>query len=216
MVAEARKLGVSTDTGERDRYYTVAITQSAFGSGTGDNNGGGINPKVALDYGTAPTTLVISKRVARGNIRYKKMIQLLSAKGNIEIKNLVTTGDSDGDTQITALAFGVVIENAQFFNVSGSFDDGSTSYSANALSYIKDTIAECLNSTFVENIDVYDPSGSNADGMKILSITAGPVRTNNVGEIAEAIAVAEVTGFRSHDSGGSEIPADKATSSTGN
>ena len=53
MVAEARKLGVSTDTGERDRYYTVTITQSAFGSGTGDNNGGGINPKVALDYGTA-------------------------------------------------------------------------------------------------------------------------------------------------------------------
>ena len=74
MASLARTNGVPSDQ-PQGAYYTVDIAQSGFGSGTGDNTGGGINPKTTGESinGTKPTTLVLGQRSARGSLRYKMM-----------------------------------------------------------------------------------------------------------------------------------------------
>ena len=209
MASISRATGVPSDQ-PQGAYYTVTITQSIFGSGSGNNFGGGVTPKRARDHGTKPTTLVISRMLNRGNLRYKMMLANLQTRTNIKVVNLVTGGDSNGDTQITSLAFGIVFENDDYIPTTGTSADGSSTFSTK-VAWLQDKIAEALTNTYTENMTVYDPSGSNAAEIKTETITAGPVSTAS-GEVVEAIAVAEVAAFRSNVD--SETPTDNAATST--
>ena len=209
MASVSRATGVPSDQ-PQGAYYTVTITQSIFSSASGANLGGGVTPKRARDHGTKPTTLVISRMLNRGNLRYKMMLANLQTRTNVKVVNLVTGGDSNGDTQITSLAFGLVFENDDYIPTTGTSADGSSTFSTR-VAWLQDKIAEALTNTYTENMTVYDPSGSNASEIKTESITAGPVSTAS-GEVVEAIAVAEVAAFRSNVD--SETPTDNAATST--
>ena len=195
MASVSRATGVPSDQ-PQGAYYTVTITQSIFSSASGANLGGGVSPKRARDHGTKPTTLVISQMLNRGNLRYKMMMANLQTRTNIKIVNLVTGGDSNGDTQITSLAFGLVFENDDYVPTTGTSADGSSTFSTK-VAWIQDKIAEALTGTFTENCTVFDPTGSNAAQIKTESLTAGPVSTAH-GEVVESVAVAEVAAFRSN------------------
>ena len=195
MASLARTNGVPSDQ-PQGAYYTVDIAQSGLLAGTGDNFGGGVNPKTTGESinGTKPTTLVLNQRLARGTLRYKKMLDLLSTRSNIKVINLVTTGDSTGDTQITDLNFGLVFENDDYIPNIGT-DIASSAYTTKVL-WIKDKIGEAMNSTFTENCTVYNPT-SGAGEISSQSITAGPAH-GTPSTIVSAITVAEVAGFRSN------------------
>ena len=209
MASLSRATGVPSDQ-PQGAYYTVTITQSIFSSASGGNLGGGVSPKTARDHGTAPTTLVISQMLNRGNLRYKMMLANLQTRTNVKVVNLVTGGDSNGDTQLTSLAFGLVFENDDYIPTTGTSADGSSTFSTK-VGWLTDKIAEALTNTYSENMTVYDPTGSNAAEIKTESITAGPVSTAS-GEVVEAIAVAEVAAFRSNVD--AETPTDNAATST--
>ena len=87
MASVSRGMGVPSDQ-PQGAYYTVTITQTIYSAATGGNLGGGVSPKMARDHGTAPTTLVISRMLNRGNIRYKKMLEFLQTRTNVKILNL--------------------------------------------------------------------------------------------------------------------------------
>ena len=195
MASVSRATGVPSDQ-PQGAYYTVTITQSIFSSATGANLGGGVSPKRAKDHGTKPTTLVISRMLNRGNLRYKMMLANLQTRTNIKIVNLVTGGDSNGDTQLTSLAFGLVFENDDYIPTTGTSADGSSTFTTK-IAWIQDKIVETLTNTYTENMTVYDPTGSNAAEIKTESLTAGPVSTAH-GEVVESVAVAEVAAFRSN------------------
>ena len=195
MASVSRGMGVPSDQ-PQGAYYTVTITQSIYSSASGGNLGGGVTPKTARDHGTAPTTLVISRMLNRGNLRYKMMLANLQTRTNIKIVNLVTGGDSNGDTQITSLAFGLVFENDDYIPTTGTSADGSSTFTTK-IAWIQDKIVETLTNTYTENMTVYDPTGSNAAEIKTESITAAPVSTAS-GEVVESVAVAEVAAFRSN------------------
>jgi len=203
MASISRTNGVPSDQ-PQGAYYTVDIAQSGLLSGTGDNFGGGVNPKTTGESinGTKPTTLVLNQRLARGTLRYKKMLDLLQTRTNVKVINLVTTGDSTGDTQITDLNFGLVFENDDYIPNIGT-DIASSAYTTKVL-WIKDKIGEAMNGTFTENCNVYNPT-SGVGEIAIQSITAGPVH-GTPATIVSAITVAEVAGFRSNVD--AETPAD--------
>ena len=186
MASLARTNGVPSDQ-PQGAYYTVDIAQSGLLSGTGDNFGGGVNPKTTGESinGTKPTTLVLNQRLARGTLRYKKMLDLLSTRSNIKVINLVTTGDSTGDTQITDLNFGLFFENDDYIPASGT-DIASSAYTTKVL-WIKDV------------------------GIRTQSITAEKCH-GTPGNIVSAITVAEVAGFRSNVD--AETPTDASISYT--
>ena len=191
---QARHERNDPNAGMQGAYYTVDIAQSDF-LDTETVNGGRISPCVANDFATKPTTLNQSLLVSRGNLRWKMMMENLALRTNFKVVNIVTTYSSDaGDSPITALGFGLVYENRNLVANTGTSDLGdSTAINSRAL-FIKDRIADALNTTRTEKMSVFDPTTGNSN-ISDIEVTAGPVLVVSKGEILEAIAVTEVTAF---------------------
>ena len=189
-------------------YFTVSINTSGF-LDTETVNGGRVSPCIANDFATKPTTLAQSLLVSRGNLRWKMMMESLAIRTNFKVHNIVTTYASDeGDSPITALAFGLVFDNPDYIPTTGTTIDGSTTTTTKAL-FLQDKIAEALNTTRTENMSVFDPTGTgNPQQLRTIAITAGPVLTASIGEIVEAITVTEVTAFAPNTSG--QLPTDNS------
>ena len=200
---EPKSTGVAPAT-PQGAYFTVSIAQAGF-LDTETVNGGRVSPCVASDFATKPTTKAQSLLVSRGALRWRNMINVLQVRSNVRVVNIVTTYGSDaGDTAITTLAFGLVYENPDWVPTTGTALDGSTTTTTKAM-YIADKISEALNTTWKENMSVYDPttvSGTaNANLTKTEEVEAGPVMTTSTGEIVEAITVTEVPAFAANTSG---------------
>ena len=178
------------NAGMQGAYYTVDIAMSAF-LDTESTGGGRLSPVAANDFATKPTTLAQSLLVSRGQLRFKLMLNALQVRSNCRIINMVTTYASDaGDNPITNLAFGLVVENADFIPKTGTSIDGSST--GTKAEFIADKIGEALNESRTENMSVYNPSSTR--GLDTTAVTASKVSTNT-GTIRDAIAVAEVSGF---------------------
>ena len=191
---EPKSLYAVSPAEPENAYFTVSIDTSGF-LDTETVNGGRISPCVANDFATKPTTLAQSRLVSRGALRFKMMCENLALRTNFRIHNIVTTYGSDaGDSPITALAFGLVYENRNLIANTGTNTlEDSTAISTRA-AFIKDRIADALNTTRTEKMSVYDPT-TGSSSIKDEEITAGPVLTASIGEISEAVTVTEVTGF---------------------
>ena len=194
------------NAGLQGAYYTVDIAMSGF-TDAETTAGGRLSPCAANDFATKPTTLAQSLLVSRGQLRYKLMLNALQVRSNCRIINMVTTyANTQGDSPITDINFGIVFENDDFVPTTGSTIDGSTSTTTKIL-YIQDKIAEALTTTHTELMSVFNPT-SGAGLISNQEVTVAPVLSGNEGEIVEAIAVAEVTGFRSNVD--AETPTDNA------
>lgn len=194
------------NAGMQGAYYTVDIAMSGF-TDAETTAGGRLSPCAARDFATKPTTLAQSLLVSRGQLRYKLMLNALQVRSNCRIINMVTTyANTEGDSPITDINFGIVFENDDFVPTTGTTIDGSTSTTTKIL-YIQDKIAEALNTTHTEKMSVYNPT-SGAGEISDIEVTVAPVLSGNEGEIVEAITVAEVTGFRSNVD--AETPTDNA------
>ena len=192
------------------QMFTVDIAQSAF---LDDNTSGGgrCSPCGAHDFATKPTTLNESLKVSRGQLRYKLMMNALGIRSNFQVHNIVTTYASDaGDNPITDLNFTLIFDTADFIPTTGTTIDGSTATTTKA-QFIRDKIAEALNTTHTENMNVYDPTEVGGVKVRELSntaVTVGPVMSTSIGEIVEAITVTEITTFRPNTA--NQTPTDNA------
>ena len=194
------------NAGMQGAYYTVDIAMSGF-TDAETTAGGRLSPCAANDFATKPTTLAQSLLVSRGQLRYKLMLNALQVRSNCRIINMVTTyANTEGDSPITDINFGIVFENDDFVPTTGSTIDGSTSTTTKIL-FIQDKIAEALTTTHTELMSVFNPT-SGAGLISNQEVTVAPVLSGNEGEIVEAITVAEVTGFRSNVD--AETPTDNA------
>ena len=208
MASLSRAQGVPSDQ-PQGAYYTVDINMNAVFATTNTTAGGGVTPKTQADFSTKATSLAISRRGARGQLRYKKMLEAFQTRSNVRIVNLVTTGDANGSTQITDLNFGLVFENDDFIPTTGTSADGSSTF-ATKVAWITDKIAETCATSFTEKMTVYDPT-SGVGNIKDEEVTAAAV-TTALGELVEQITVAEVAAFRSNVD--AETPTDNAATST--
>ena len=131
-------------------------------------------------------------------------MESIGIRTNFKVHNIVTTYSSDaGDNPITTLAFGLVFDNPDYIPTTGTTIDGSTTTTTKA-QYIRDKIAEALNSTRTENMSVFDPTETSSvvdQELRNLKITAAPVMTVSTGEIVDAITVTEVSAFAPNTSG---------------
>ena len=196
------------NAGQQCAYYTVDVDMSGF-LDTETVNGGRMSPCAANDFATKPTTKAQSLLVSRGELRFKMMLNNLQIRSNCKIINMVTTYAADaGDSPITDINFGIVFENDDFVPTTGSTIDGSTATTTKVL-YIQDKIAEALNTTHIEKMSVFNPT-SGTGQIADEEVTAGPVLLLSIGEVVEAITVAEVAGFRGNVA--AETPTDNALS----
>ena len=191
---EPKSLYTVSPAEPENAYFTVALDTSGY-LDTETVNGGRVSPCVASDFATKPTTLAQSLLVSRGALRFKMIMENLALRSNFKVVNIVTTYASDvGDSPITALAFGLVYENRNLVANTGTSDLGDSTAINSRQLFIKDRIADALNTTRTEKMSVYDPTTGNSN-IADIEVTAGPVLAVSKGEILEAITVTEVTGF---------------------
>ena len=198
-------------------FYMVSIDTSGF-LDTTSNNAGRISPCVAEDFATAPTTLDESRKISRGALRFKKMLEFLQVRSNVSVRNILTTYAADaGDNPITKLQFGLVYDNDNFIPTTGTAGDDSTA-TTTKVGFIKDKISEALYGTFTERMQVFNPTAGSG---LILNeeVTAAPVLLVSQDEIMDAITVTEavdtatmVSGFR--PTLASELPTNNSDNDT--
>ena len=210
-VVEPKSMAVSLAT-PPGQMFTVDIAQSAF-IDTETVNGGRCSPCHADDFATKPTTLAQSLLVSRGLLRFKLMMDKLQIRSNVQLANIVTTYASDeGDSPITDLNFTLIFENADFVPTTGTTIDGSTATTTKA-QFIRDKIAEALNTTHTEKMSVFNPT-SGAGLIQDAEVTVAPVFTGDglEGSIVDKITVTEVTTFRPNTA--NQSPTDNALTYT--
>ena len=176
--------------------YRVVITMSnttyyPSASATAADNGG-VTPNSADSFATLPTTTAKGQNRARGNMRFRNVVNRLTGLGDCQIRDITIT-EANGDAQATSLAFTVNFERPTSIPLTGDIVgttaitrtaiDGSTSISTRAIS-IQDTVAQGIRDTTTSQIRVYD--GTNAlDTQQSISVSqTGATATQTLGTVS--------------------------------
>lgn len=160
-------------------FYRVVWVASTGTYPTADGNtNGAITPNSGDSFTTVPSTLVKSKQRARGNMRFRNVVNRLSGLADcqiIDIEVSISAGGTEvnGDSVPTSLAFTVKYERdagvvAACTNLNGSTTavDGSTTVSTVALA-IKDQFVRGFRDATTATMRVFNDDGSGGQ----LSIT---------------------------------------------
>lgn len=192
--------GVGSDTGENHHLYNISIDCSGYDATDGAATAGAVNPYSYKDFASLPTNKNDGLNLARGGVRFQKVLQLLGTYSNYRLLKIATDSSADQDTAPSSVTFNILFENDSAIPSSGTSRDGSTAISSKE-GIIQDLIATAISSSYTENVLYYDPthvSGTVDRGPSIesLSVTApddaGAVITSiTVTRIGEADAVGD-------------------------
>ena len=120
--------GFQNDTNQlQAEMYKVIITMSNttyYPTADGDDNGG-VTPNSADSFATIPTTLVLAKARARGNMRFRNIVNRLTGLADCQLRDITIT-EANGDAQATSLQFTVAYDRPAFIALTGDAIGTST------------------------------------------------------------------------------------------
>jgi hypothetical protein len=163
--------------------YRVVWAASTGTYATADgNDNGAITPNSADSFATLPTTLAYGKARARGNMRFRNVINRLTGLADCQILD-IETGISGGgpevagNNQVTSLAFTVkydrdagVVAACTTLNGSATAVDGATAVTTVALA-VKDQFVRGFRDATTANARVYNGTAG-TDNMLSITVAA--------------------------------------------
>lgn len=180
--------GFQNDTNQlQAEMYRAVITMSNttyYPTTDGDDNGG-VTPSSSDSFATLPTTLAKGKARARGNMRFRNVVNRLSGLGDCQVRD-VTITEANGDAQATSLAFTVAYDRPALITVSGTAVDGSTAITTTALA-IRDAITRGVRDVTIANVRVYDGTNAQDTQMSLTVTTTGATATQQFGTVAVSL-----------------------------
>ena len=192
------RTGPVDNTEEYRRIYQITINQGAFNSTASSTASGGVTPKTYRDFGgTFPSSINNGLRLARGGLRYKKMIEQLSLYTNCKVLRITSDSSEAASTQITTLTLNVEFENASYIPTTATSIDGSTLIRTRE-AVIQGLVYTALASSFTERMEYYDTTDNDPSANTVLrgdtfaDVTATAVISGMPGEILEAITVTRI------------------------
>ena len=192
------RTGPVDNTEEYRRIYQITINQGAFNSTASSTASGGVTPKTYRDFGgTFPSSINNSLRLARGGLRYKKMIEQLSLYTNCKVLRIASDSSEAASTQITTLTLNVEFENASYIPTTATSIDGSTIVNTRE-AVIQGLVYTALATSFTERMEYYDTTDNDPSANTVLrgdtfaDVTATAVIAGMPGEILEAITVTRI------------------------
>jgi hypothetical protein len=163
-------------------YRVVWVASTGTYATADGNDNGAITPNSADSFATLPTTLVKGKARARGNMRFRNVINRLTGLADCQILDIETgiSGggvETAGDNQVTSLAFTVkyerdagVVAACTTLNASATAVDGSTAVTTVALA-IKDQFVRGFRDATTANARVYNGTAG-TDNMLSITVAA--------------------------------------------
>ena len=93
-------------------YRVVWVANTGTYATTDGNDNGAITPNSSDSFATLPSTLVLAKARARGNMRFRNVINRLTGLADAQILDVEVGADTTADSQATSLAFTVKYDRA--------------------------------------------------------------------------------------------------------
>jgi hypothetical protein len=159
-------------------YRVVWVASTGTYATADGNDNGAITPNSADSFTTLPTTLVKGKARARGNMRFRNVINRLTGLADCQILDIETgiAGggvETAGDNQVTSLAFTVkydrdagVVAACTTLNASATAVDGATAVTTVALA-IKDQFVRGFRDATTANARVYNGTAGTDNTLSI-------------------------------------------------
>lgn len=179
--------GFQNDTNQlQAEMYRVVVTMSnttyyPSASATAADNGG-VTPSSADSFATLPTTTAKGQNRARGNMRFRNVINRLTGLGDCQIRDITLT-EANGDAQATSLAFTVLFERPAFVPVTGTAIDGSTAITTTAIA-LQNAVAQGIRDASTALVRVYDGTNTNDTQQSISVSQTGATATQTLGTVA--------------------------------
>lgn len=161
-------------------YYRVVWVASTGTYPTADgNDNGAITPNSSDSFSTAnlPTTLAKGQARARGNMRFRNVINRITGLADAQILDVEIGGETNGDAQATSLAFTVkyerdegVVAACTGLNGSATGADGSTAVTTVALA-IKDQFVRGFRDATTATVRVFNGT-SDTDSQLSITVAA--------------------------------------------
>ena len=199
-------------------FYRVSIDASGYSTTAADNDSGGVEVDDFNFFSTLPTTLNISRRRARGNLRWQAIIDELSRFSQPMILDITSleSGPSAldvADDVTTSLSFTVgyaqeeyVLGGWQKIIGAGTFSDGSTAlttstYEALSAANLATAMQNCIEEAVTRGITrggaggytktyrTMDPTGNDSSFQEAITITQPDTPANVWADVSVAIEV---------------------------
>ena len=177
--------GFQNDTNQlQSEMYRVVITMTntTYYPTTDGNDNGGVTPTAWDAFTSVPSTLVLGRARARGNMRFRNIVNQVTGLTDMQVRD-VTITEADADAQATSLAFTLLIERPAFINVTGTAIDGSTELTTTAL-VLKNEIAKAIRLSTTATMRVYDPTGAEGTQQSITVTHTGATASQTYGTVA--------------------------------
>jgi hypothetical protein len=165
-------------------FYRVAIDMSSgtyYPTTTSGNTGGGVTPNSSDSFTTAnlPSTLLTAQNRARGNMRFRNVVNRLSGLTDCQILDLTIT-EANADAQATSLTFTVKFERDTFIPLTGQLQGGvavGNDIAGNAMDTVAKAVANAVASGIRDattaNVRVYNPTAASDDQLSITVAASG-------------------------------------------
>ncbi len=184
-------------------FFRVVLTMTNttyYPTADSDDNGG-VTPNSSDSFSTAnlPTTLAKGKARARGNMRFRNIVNALTGLADCQILDVeVDSDESNGDAQATTLAFTAKFDRPDFVPSTGT-DIAGGSITTQA-GYIKNEVAKAIRLSTTANVRVYNGT-SGTDNMLPITVThTGATASQTLGTVA--VSLIDGTELTTADSSG--------------
>lgn len=179
----------------------LTMTNTTYYPTADGNDNGGVTPNSSDSFSTAnlPTTLAKGQARARGNMRFRNIVNALSGLADCQILDIeVDSDESNGDAQATTLAFTAKFDRPDFIPATGT-DIASGSITTQA-GYIKNEVAKAIRLSTTATVRVYN-GAAGTDNMLPITVThTGATASQTLGTVA--VTLIDGTELTTADSSG--------------
>jgi hypothetical protein len=172
--------------------YKVIITMSngTYYPTADGNDNGGVTPNSSDSFATLPTTLAKGKARARGNMRFRNIVNALTGLADCQIRDITIT-EANGDAQATSLQFTVAYDRPAFIALTGA-SIGTATVGNNVAGAAMDTtakvianaIAVAINTSTTANVRVFDGTAVQDTDQAITVTQTGATAAQALGTVA--------------------------------
>lgn len=171
-------------------FYRVVLTMTntTYYPTADTNDNGGVTPNSSDSFSTAnlPTTLAKGQARARGNMRFRNIVNALTGLADCQIIDVeVDSDETNGDAQATTLAFTAKYDRDAFIPATGT-DIAGGSITTKAL-YLKNEVAKAIRLSTTANARVYDGALGTDMQLPITVTHTGATASQTFGTVAVAL-----------------------------
>ena len=172
-----------------DFFRVVVDMSNATYYPTADaNTNGGVTPNSADSFTAAnfPTTYIKGKARARGNMRFRNVVNRLVGLADCQIIDIEVGAEANGDAQATSLAFTARYDRDAGIPLTGTYQ-GATVVGNDVAGNAMDTIAKAIKDAVTRGImdattaaaRVYNPAG-NGGNQESITVASPNATTANI------------------------------------